>query len=315
MAEKSRKELKIGIMVAVSIALFIFGLNFLRGKGLFSNDKQYYTLYDDIQGLQESADVRLNGLKIGKVDKIELQPSRKIKVTFLLQKDIEVPTGTTAELDAADLISGTKILNLAMTQEHTMIAEGGFIEGKASSGMFDNLSSQVAPLVETVNHTVVSLDTLLNTVNNIINDDTRKHLNASFASLEVGLNQLSLLASQLNAQSGELAGVIKNANSITGNLADNNSHISATLNNLESFSTSLNKAPIQQTVEDLQKTAASLQSMVAKVNDSNGSLGMLLSDKRLYENLTNTLGTLDTLLDDVNKHPAKYINVSVFGHK
>ncbi len=315
MAVKIKNEVKIGILVAVTITLFILGFNFLRGKGLFSSDKEYYSYYDNVQGLQESAAVQLSGYAIGKVSRIELQPDRKIKVTFRMKKDIKIPKGTTAQLAAADLISGTKIISLNMTNEQEYIAEGGMIPGKAAGGILDNLGDQVSPLLGVVQHTVSSLDTLLNTVNNTINDDTRKHLNSSFASLEVVLQQLSGLATQLNAQSGNLAGVIKNANSITGNLANSNERISNTLGNLESFSTSLNKAPIQQTVEELQRTATSLQGIVSKINDSNGSLGMMLSDKKLYNNLTGTLGTLNTLLEDINKHPAKYINISVFGRK
>lgn len=315
MASKIKNEVKIGIMVAITITLFILGFNFLRGRGAFSSDKDYFTYYNDVQGLQESAVIQLKGFAVGKVSRIELQADRRIKVTFALKKDIKVPKGTIAQLASNDLISGTKVVSLNMSNELAYIQEGGFIEGKESQGILDNLGSQVSPLVGVLQHTVVSLDTLLNTVNNIINDDTRKHLNASFASLEIGLDQLSLLATQLNAQSGNLAGVIKNANSITGNLANSNDRISGTLTNLESFSTSLNKAPIQQTVEELQKAAASLQGIVSKINDNNGSLGMLLSDKKLYNNLSGTLGTLDTLLGDLKAHPAKYINVSVFGRK
>jgi phospholipid/cholesterol/gamma-HCH transport system substrate-binding protein len=315
MAVKPRSEIKIGLMVVITITLFILGINFLRGKGLFSSDKGYSTVYSDIQGLQESAEVRLNGLKIGQVDQIELQPDRKIKVHFLLNKEIKVPKGSVVQLTAADLISGTKILNLEMSNDPQILPENSVIESQEAEGILGNLGSQVSPMLETVKHTVVSLDTLLNTINDIINDDTRKHLNASFASLEVGLNQLSGLASELNKQSGELAGVIKNANSITGNLAANNAQINNTLNNLQDFSTSLKNAPVQETVEDLRRAAADLQSLVSKANDSNGSLGLLLNDKRLYNNLSTTLGTLDTLLGDVKEHPGKYINVSVFGSK
>lgn len=315
MAFKMKNEIKIGILVATTIAVFILGFNFLRGRGLFSSDKNYFTYYDNVQGLQESAAVQLKGFAIGKVSEIALQPDRRIKVTFQLKKDIKVPKGTVAQLASADLISGTKLISLEMTDATEYIPEGSIIPGKASSGILDNLGEQVSPLVGVLQHTVSSLDTLLNTVNNIINDDTRKHLNSSFASLEVVLQQLAGVASQLNSQSGNLAGVIQNANSITGNLASSNERISNTLNNLEQFSTSLNNAPIQQTVEELQRAASSLQGIVSKVNDNNGSLGMLLSDKKLYNNLTSTLGTLNVLLEDINKHPAKYINVSVFGRK
>lgn len=315
MAFKMKNEVKIGLLVTITIALFILGFNFLRGRGAFSSDKKYYSYYDNVQGLQASAVVQLNGYAVGKVSEIELQPDRRIKVTLQLRKEMKVPKGTIAQLASADLISGTKLITLNMTNDRTYIPEGGEITGKASGGILDNLGDQVSPLVGVLQHTVVSLDTLLNTVNNIINDDTRKHLNSSFASLEIVLQQLSGLTTQLNAQSGNLAGMIKNANSITGNLANSNERITNTLGNLESFSTSLNKAPIQQTVEQLQQAASSLQGIVSKINDNNGTVGMLLNDKKLYNNLASTLNTLDTLLGDINRHPAKYINVSVFGRK
>lgn len=315
MAVKVKNEVKIGILVAVTITLFILGFNFLRGRGVFSSDEEYYAYYDNVQGLQESAAIQLKGFKVGKVSDIVLQDDRRIRVTFQMDKDVKIPVGSIAQLASNDLISGTKIISLNFSNNTDYIKEGGLIKGEASGGLLDNLGDQVSPLVGVLNHTVVSLDTLLNTVNNIINDDTRKHLNSSFASLEVGLQELSVLAQKLNAQSGNLSGIIQNANSITGNLANSNARISNTLTNLENFSSSLNNAPVQQTLDELQKAASGLQGIVAKINDNNGSLGMLLSDKKLYNNLSSTLGTLDTLLGDLKAHPAKYINVSVFGRK
>ncbi|MFT4063112.1 MAG: MlaD family protein [Edaphocola sp.] len=315
MAFRMSKEAKIGLMVALTIAFFILGFNFLRGRGFFSSDKEYYTYYNDVQGLQPAAQVQLKGLGVGKVSAIELQPDRKVKVTLLLKKNIEVPSGSTAQLTSNDLISGTKIISLNMTNATTFIPEEGTIPGKESEGMFDNLGSQVSPLVGVLQHTVISLDTLLNSVNTIINDDARRHLNASFASLETGLSELSALSKKLNAESGNLAGVIKNANSITANLAAGNASVTNTLDNLNAFSNRLKAAPIDQTLADLQKAADNLQGVIAKINHNDGSLGMFLSDKRLYNNLATTLGTLDTVLADLKAHPAKYINVSVFGRK
>lgn len=315
MAVKAKNELKIGILVAVTITLFILGFNFLRGKGFFSSDKGYYSYYDNVQGLQESAAVLLNGFKIGKVSEIILLEDRKIKVIFQLKKDIKVPVGTVAQLTSNDLISGTKIISLNFSDKKEYIKEDGFIEGESATGIFDNLGEQASPIFGVLQHTLISLDTVINTVNALINEDARRNLNASFASLEIVLKQLSELSTQLNAQSGNLSGVIKNANSITGNLANSNAKIANTLDNLENFSTNLNDAPIQETLDGLQVAATGLRDVVAKINDNNGSIGMLLNDKKLYNNLTNTLGTLDSLLGDLKEHPAKYINVSVFGRK
>ncbi len=314
MAFKLKHEAKIGILVATTIILFILGFNFLRGRGVFSSDKEYITYYDNVQGLQESAVVQLKGLTVGRVSEIVLQGA-KIKVTFLLKKEVKIPVGSVAQLASADLISGTKIITLDMTNSTEFIPAGGTVTGKASGGILDNLSDQVSPLVGVMQHTVISLDTLLNSVNNVINDDARRHLNSSFASLESGLDQLAALSAKLNAQSGNLAAVISNANSITGNLANSNARITNTLGNLEEFSGSLRNAPVGQTLEKLQQTADQLQGIVSKINNNDGSLGMLLSDKKLYNNLSSTLGTLDTLLGDLKQHPSRYINVSVFGRK
>ena len=315
MAVKVKNELKIGIMVAAAIVLLVLGLNFLKGKNIFSSENEYYTYYDNVQGLQESAIVQLNGLGIGKVATIALQPDKTIKVTFSVDKDVKIPVGSVAKLATNDLISGTKVIALQLSDSSQYIENDNFIKGEGSEGLLDNISETVSPLVGSVRNTIITLDTLLSSVNSIVNGQTRQHLNQSFASLDTALRQFAALSKVLNEQSQNLTGVIENVNSITGNLAANNEKINTTLTNLESFSTSLNQGDIQKTLQNLQAATNSLQGFMKQVNDNNGTLGMLVNDKKLYDNLTSTLSALDILLEDVKKHPAKYINVSVFGRK
>lgn len=316
MAVKVKNELKIGILVVVAIVMFVLGLNFLKGKSIFSSENEYYTYYDNVQGLQESASVQLSGLTVGRVSGIELQKDKRIKVIFTLDKKVSIPTGSFAKLAAADLISGTKIINLELSDSSSSyLKDGSFVQGKDFTGLLDNLSENVSPLVSSLQHTIVTVDTLVHSVNSLFNEETRRHLNQSMVSLDLALRQLAGLATSLNDQSKNLSGVIENANSITANLANSNGKISNTLTNLETFSNTLSRAEMDKTLNSLQAAAAGLQGIVAKINDSQGSLGMMLSDKQLYNNLTETLSTLDVLLADLKAHPAKYINVSVFGRK
>lgn len=315
MAIKVKNELKIGILVAAAIVLLVLGLNFLKGKNIFSSENEFYTYYDNVQGLQESAIVQINGLGIGKVSSIALQPDKRIKVAFTVAKKLDVPVGSVAKLATSDIISGTKVISLQLTDSTRFLKDGDFIKSEGSQGLLDNLSETVSPLLGSVQNTVITLDTLLNSVNNIINGQTRKHLNRSFAALDTALIQFAELSKVLNAQSQHLAGVIENVNSITSNLANNNEKINSTLSNLETFSTELTKGDIQQTLQDLQAASAQFKGLMTKINENDGTLGMLVNDKKLYENLTKTLSSLDLLLDDVKQHPAKYINVSVFGRK
>lgn len=315
MALKIKNEFKIGVMVAVAIVFLILGLNYLKGNNLFSTDQEFYTIYSNVQGLQESAVVQINGFDIGKVTSIELQPDKKIKVKFTVKEQINVPQGSYAKLSTNDFISGAKIIELDLVEKGERFESGSFIPGKESEGILDNISETMAPLVGSVRNTLMTLDTLIAAVNNVLNEETQAHLNNSFASLDVTLKQLSHLSTALSQQSDNLNGVMVNARSLTENLANNNERISNSFNNFETFTNKLNNTDIDKTLNNLETASEDLKTLANRANDSTGSLGMVLSDKALYYNLTSSLSALDTLLTDVKKHPAKYINISVFGSK
>jgi len=315
MAVKVKSEVKIGIMVATAIILFVLGLNFLRGRGFFSNEREYIAYYTNTSGLQPSSAIQLQGVNVGKVIDVELQKDRRVKVTLGMSPDIEVPVGSQAQLASADLISGTKIINLIFTTNAVKLKSGDTLTGIESMGILDNLSSEVSPLMGVVQHTVITLDSLLSSVNDIVNQEARGHLNNSLASLDAALKEMALLTGNLNKQTASLAGVLNNANSITGTIAQSNAKITGILDNTEKATNQFANAPVQKTLEDLQSAAANLQKAVAQINSSDGTVGMLLHDKKLYENLTGTMGTLDALLSDLQKRPSRYINVSVFGRK
>lgn len=315
MAFKVRNEIKIGILVVAAILMLVLGLNFLKGKKLFSDESQFFTFYDNVEGLQESAVVQLNGFTVGRVSSMEMQQDQRIKVGLTIRNEFKIPVGSEAELAAADLISGTKIVSLRLTKNTTYLQDGAVITGKPYQGILGSLSENVSPLMATIQHTIGSIDSLVSTVNELFDEETASHLNQSMVSLNKGLKALASLSESLNEQSENLSGVIQNTNSVTGNLAANNEKITNTFTNLESFSQTLSQAELDKTMADLQKTAASLQGIISKVDNNTGTLGMLLNDKRLYENLSGTLSSLDTVLTDLRAHPYKYINVSVFGRK
>lgn len=295
--------------------MLVLGLNFLKGKKLFSNESEFYTYYDNVEGLQESAVVQLNGFTVGRVSSMEMQQDQRIKVGLTIRNEFKIPVGSEAELAAADLISGTKIVSLRLTQNASYLEDGAVITGKPYQGILGSLSENVSPLMATIQHTIGSIDSLVSTVNDLFDEETASHLNQSMVSLNKGLKALASLSESLDKQSENLSGVIQNANSITENLAGNNEKISNTFTNLESFSQTLSQSELDKTMADLQGTAASLQGIISKIDNNTGTLGMLLNDKRLYENLSGTLSSLDTVLTDLKAHPYKYINVSVFGRK
>jgi phospholipid/cholesterol/gamma-HCH transport system substrate-binding protein len=206
-------------------------------------------------------------------------------------------------------------LKLEIKEGNKAAETGATLQATVEGNLVDNLSGQVTPLINDIRHVVATLDTVLGGVNNMLNKETRDRLASGVASLDVTMKNFAELSQKLNNESSQLASVIRNANSITANLANSNQQVTNILKNAEGISKQLADAPLEQTIKDLQTTIAQLQGVVNKINNNDGSLGMLVNDKQLYNNLTDALKTLNALMADVNAHPSRYINLTIFGRK
>jgi phospholipid/cholesterol/gamma-HCH transport system substrate-binding protein len=307
------KEARIGLLVAIAILILITGFYFLRGSNLFSRENTYYCYFANIQGLQASAPVQIKGFGVGRVAAIKLEGNR-VKVTISVSKKTQIPEGTVAKLASADLL-GSKVIALELGTGVVYVKNEGTLPTTIEGGIIDNLSTEISPLIQDIRVVIARLDTTVISINGILNEETQARLNNSIASLEVTMNNFSQLSQRLNNESAELQSIIRNANSIASNLADNNSRISNILRNAETTTNQLSRAPIEGTVKDLQTAANQLQGVINKINNNQGSLGMLVNDKELYTNLSNSLNTLNKLMADLQAHPSRYINVTIFGKK
>lgn len=311
---KFSKEARIGLLVTVAMLILFSGFYFLKGANIFSGENDYFVYYDNVQGLQASAPVQIKGMSVGRVSNIALNGDGKVKVTLAVNKKTKIPRGTIAKLASADLL-GSKVISLEFSDNKEIAEDDETLPSKIEGGIIDAISVEITPLLRDMRHTVGILDSVMMSVNGVLDVNAQKNLKNSIANLDATMTNFSQLSNQLNAQSGELTHIIQNANSISTNLANNNENISHILNNAASISDQLNKAPIQQTLTELQNTIDQLQAVVNKVNSKDGSLGMLINDKELYNNLNTSLGTLNGLMSDIEAHPTRYINVTIFGRK
>lgn len=311
------KEVRIGLLVAVSVLVFFAGLYFLKGSSLFSNEYQYHAFYDNVQGLQPSAVVQIKGLQVGKVSDILLNREsleKPIEVVISINKRTRLPRGTIAKLTSMDLL-GTKGISLELGNASELVEDDEKLPSTVEGGIVDQLSAQASPLLQDLRQVVNNVDSVLRSVNAILNTRTRTELQMSVTALHQTMDNFNRISQQLNGKSMALGHAIDNAEKFTGTLARNSDNLNQTLGNLRKTTDQLAAAPLRQTIEHVDSLAASLQLIANKMNGSQGSLGLLVNDTALYHNLNNTVAELGRLSADLKAHPSRYINLTIFGRK
>lgn len=311
---KISKEVRIGILVLISVFIFFAGFYFLKGSSIFNREYTYYAYYDNVQGLQISSPVQIKGFNVGKVADIDLNGTGQVKVTLAVNRKTHFPSNTVAVLTSTDLL-GTKGISLELGNSTTQAEDDATLKSEKQSGLIDAISSEVNPLLKDVRHAIGIVDSILYTIDNTLNEQTRVELQQSVTSLHHAMTNFESISNKLNAQGDQLAGAIRNANSVTANLAANNQRIDSILANLDHLSGNLRDAPVQETITQLQETSKQLNEVMTKINTGQGSIGMAVNDPKLYNDLNGALTNLQTLLADINKHPSRYINITIFGRK
>lgn len=308
------KEVRTGILVTVALLIFFIGFYFLKGANVFASDKEYYCLYTNVQGLQNSANVQIHGMNIGHVSHMELLEGKGVRVAISLNKSVDVPTGTVANLASFDLL-GTKMISLDLGKGPGMIPAGSQLQSGEEVGLVDKMSGELTPRLQELKVTIASLNSALTGINRIVNNDNQAAIAASVQSIKATAENLSKLTAVLSNEGGEISNILHHANSVTENLAKSNDTVRHILSNMNTITRQLANAPIQKTFTDLQKTSAQLQGIIEKINNNQGSLGMLINNKDVYNSLNSSIKSINNLTDDIKVHPARYINVSVFGKK
>ena len=305
------KEIKIGLLATVALVILFVGFYFLKGAAIFSNEQSYYCYFKDVDGLQNSAAVQVRGLNVGRVSRTQLIDNKGVLVRISINKSVEMPKGTIAEL-ASDLL-GPKIIKLELGPGPGLMGMGDTLATHNEAGVIDKVSDQLTPRLAELKETIAEFNRALVGVNSIVGEENQKALGAAIASIKTTADNLSALSGSLNRESGEMGDIIHNAKSITGNLSKNNDTINHILANASNLTRQLSNAPIQKTMADLQKTIGELHGVMDKINNNQGSLGMLINNKDVYNNLNSSLHSLNGLMEDIKAHPSHYINVTVFG--
>jgi phospholipid/cholesterol/gamma-HCH transport system substrate-binding protein len=310
---KISNETKIGVLAVVALAALILGFNFLKGSSLFQHTKKLYAIFDNVEGLETSNAVQIDGLTIGSISGInesDKDLSSGIVVTITLKKDVHIPKNSVGVINSGLISSATIVINKGTDNE--FLGDGDTLKTKKQSNLLTQVQASVNPIIVQLGGTLTSLDSLIEVIGSMFDPKLKNNFSSIVANLASSSAELQRM---LNTQSGYLATSLKNVSDFTANLDKNNDHINHTLDNLEKTSASLASAKIPEAVQSIQSTMTELKGVVGKLNSTDGSLGLLINDRHLYQNLEGTTRSLNTLLDDLRVHPKRYVNISVFGKK
>lgn len=307
---KISNETKVGALTAIAITVLILGFNFLKGKG--ARGMEVYAEFPNVEKLVPSNPVMINGLQVGKVTEIHEKDKTMsgIIVTLTITKDLSIPKNSVAVLNSELL--GTTGVNIHLGNGTNYLQEGDSIRTDRALGLTDKFQKSLDPAINNINKTLLSLDEVLQKLNTVLDPNTRNNLQGIIANLATSSRSLEQL---LNTESGMLAKSIGNLNVITSTLARNGPKIDTTFNNLQVATDKLSKAKIAEAIESMQRTMARLEAGIAKIDSKEGTIGLLLNDRKLYEEFRLTNRSLTILLDDLRVNPKRYINISLFGTK
>ncbi|GAB3828374.1 MlaD family protein [Pontibacter rugosus] len=303
---KISKEIKVALLGIVAIVILYFGFMFLKGSDLFSDSNTYYVVYDNVDGLVASNPVILNGVQVGSVQTVKLltDQNNQIRVEIGVLKGIEVGDSTIAAIGNSDLL-GSKAITLYLGKNTTLYDGGEKLIAYKSSSITDIISTKTVPIIDKV-------DTTLARVNRLLDGDAKDNLQHILANTEATTEAINKI---LRSNQENISQITSNISSLTSSLRETQRHINHLAQNMAEITDTLKQAEINQLVRNANQAVMELESAATKLNSGQGSIGKLMNDEQLYENLNRSSAALDLLLRDIQAYPKRYVSFSVFGRK
>lgn len=293
------KEVKIALVAIVGVVILFFGMNFLKGLNLFSSTDDYFIEFKDISGLSSSSPIYADGYQVGTVKDVvyDYTNTKPTKVVVAIDKAMRIPEGSSAEI-VSDMMGNVKVNLLLANNPRSRVMPGGTIKGDVNSG----LMSQVGSMIPAVEAMLPKLDSILASVNALLADPA---LAQSLHNVQTITQNLTVSSAELNKLMTTMNHGVPALMAKAGNTLDNTNRLTANLAGLD----------LATTKQEIDKTISNVQQLTDKLNNNEGTLGLLMNDASLYNNLTATMRDADSLVVNLRQHPKRYVHFSLFGKK
>jgi phospholipid/cholesterol/gamma-HCH transport system substrate-binding protein len=321
---KVTKEIKTAVIALLAIALLVLGVNFLKGSSFFGGDEVYYAYFPNSGGLAPASSVVLNGVGVGKIISIKNvmtgPENRRVLIKFSIQNDdLKIPIGSTIEIGALDLFNKGLLLNLNPDISKGYIAKGGSMQGTVAVDMFSQVKAYADPVTARLQGMMEKVDRLVVSFSSFWDTTATSELQGSLQELKISLHRFGNLAEQAESlileEKVTLGRILTNVESITTNLKRSNEEVNAIIGNTKKITDDMVTADFKTVVGDAQKAIQKFSAMIEGANNGEGSLGKLVKDETLYNELVKTNKDVQNLVVDLEANPQRYVHISLIGRK
>ena len=300
------KEIKAAFFVLSTILLFIFGFNFLKGSSLLDKQKTIYAVYDEVDGLLVGANVMINGLSIGNVTELDFLPnSTKILVTIKVKDKLNFSSKSTASIYETGVLGGLAISIDPIFERESIVKTGDTLNSSVRPGLTELINRQIEPLSRQLQSTITSVDSIFTGASNVLNRQTQEEIKES-------INVLTSAIKAINNSSIIIEKTLTDKNAQINNTIDNFEKISS---NLSEVSNELNSFGLSSLLSNLEVSVDGISSIVNKLDSDKSTIGKLINEDEVYNNLNSSIESLNSLISDIKANPKKYVHFSVFGRK
>jgi phospholipid/cholesterol/gamma-HCH transport system substrate-binding protein len=322
------KEFKVGLLVVLGLLLLFIGVNFLKGGGIFSKNREFYAIFDNSSGLQPSNEVQMNGVKVGQVLSVELKSdnANKVVVKFSIDSDeILIPDSSYIELISSDIL-GTKALDLNLFSGEIASGDLKYYEDQDTfkySGteisIEEQINQEILPLKKKTEELIGSVESIIVSVNAFWDTSAAYTIDESLYEVRDAIDKFGELANNLSVlisnETEQVDRILEDVHEITDNLSNKSDKISNVIDNISAISDTLADSDIKSVIVETKTTLTELNGVLADVNSGQGTIGKLLHTDSLHNELIQTNQSLQNLLDDFEANPNKFVHFSVFGRK
>lgn len=312
---KLSDEFKVGVLATFALLTLILGYTFLKGNNPFKGSQTFYVLYPRTSGINTSDPVTINGYKVGRVKAITMMPDIRDGFVTELQvnNDVKIPLNSVATIVNVDLL-GAKGIEISLGRGNEFIVSGDTLKSDVQLSLTEEVKLEVLPVKEKATELLSSLDSLVTVIQVILN---KGQIESSMNSVQKALDEFAMVGKNLNdvvtAEAASIHEILKNVDSITLNLKNNDESINKILANMGTLTDSLNKAELPVLVSTLNATLTELKVTLETINKGEGTAGLIIKERETYDLINKTISDLDKLFIDLQQNPKRYVSFSVFG--